>query len=118
MKRRITVLGSTGSIGANTLDVIARHPDRFDVFALSAATQVDLMTQQCERYSPEFAVMAHEAPARELAARLRAAGARTQVRWGQAALDEVASHERVDIVMAAIVGAAGLSSCLAAARHG
>jgi 1-deoxy-D-xylulose-5-phosphate reductoisomerase len=118
MKRRITVLGSTGSIGANTLDVIARHPERFDVFALSAATQVDLMAQQCERYSPEFAVMAHEAPARELAARLRAAGARTQVRWGQAALDEVASHERVDIVMAAIVGAAGLSSCLAAARHG
>jgi len=118
MKRRVTVLGSTGSIGANTLDVIARHPDRFEVFALSAATRVDLLARQCEQYAPEFAVMAQETPARELADRIRAAGLRTQVRWGQEALDAIASDERVDVVMAAIVGAAGLSSCLAAARAG
>jgi 1-deoxy-D-xylulose-5-phosphate reductoisomerase len=118
VKRRITVLGSTGSIGANTLDVVARHPGRFEVFALSAASRVDLMQQQCERFAPEFAVMAHEASARELADRIRNAGLRTKVRWGQAALDEVASDQRVDVVMAAIVGAAGLSSCLAAARAG
>jgi 1-deoxy-D-xylulose-5-phosphate reductoisomerase len=118
VKRRITVLGSTGSIGANTLDVIARHPDRFEVFALSAATQVDLMLQQCQHFSPQFAVMAGESAARELADRLRAAGLPTKVRCGQSALDEVAADERVDLVMAAIVGAAGLSSCLAAARAG
>jgi 1-deoxy-D-xylulose-5-phosphate reductoisomerase len=118
VKRRIAVLGSTGSIGANTLDVVARHPERFEVFALSAATQVDLMLQQCERFAPEFAVMAHEAPARELASKIAAAGLRTQVRCGQGALDEIAADERVDAVMAAIVGAAGLSSCLAAAAAG
>jgi 1-deoxy-D-xylulose-5-phosphate reductoisomerase len=118
VKRRIAVLGSTGSIGANTLDVVARHPERFEVFALSAATQVDLMLQQCERFAPEFAVMAHEAPARELASKIAAAGLRTQVRCGQGALDEIAADERVDAVMAAIVGAAGLSSCLAAAGAG
>jgi 1-deoxy-D-xylulose-5-phosphate reductoisomerase len=116
--QRITVLGSTGSIGVNTLDVVARHPDRFEVFALSAGTQVDLMQQQCERFTPEFAVMAHDAGARELAGRLRAAGLRTRVLSGEAALDEIASDPRVDTVMAAIVGAAGLSPCLAAARAG
>jgi 1-deoxy-D-xylulose-5-phosphate reductoisomerase len=116
--QRITVLGSTGSIGVNTLDVVARHPRRFEVFALSAATRVDLMQQQCERFAPEFAVMAHEAAARELAGRLRAAGLRTRVLSGAAALDEIASDPRVDTVMAAIVGAAGLSPCLAAARAG
>jgi 1-deoxy-D-xylulose-5-phosphate reductoisomerase len=116
--QRITVLGSTGSIGVNTLDVVARHPDRFEVFALSAGTRVDLMQQQCERFAPEFAVMAHDAGARELAGRLRAAGLRTRVLSGEAALDEIASDPRVDTVMAAIVGAAGLSPCLAAARAG
>ena len=118
MKRRVAVLGATGSIGASTLDVIARHPDRFEVFALSAATRVDQMLQQCSRFAPAFAVMASESAARELAGRLRTAGLGTQVLWGQAALDEVASHELVDLVMAAIVGAAGLASCLAAARAG
>ena len=118
MKRRVAVLGATGSIGANTLDVIARHPGRFEVFALSAATRVDLLEQQCRRFAPRFAVMASEPAARDLAGRLRAAGSATQVLWGQGALDEVASHEEVDLVMAAIVGAAGLSSCLAAARAG
>ena len=118
MKRRVTVLGATGSIGASTLDVIARHPGRFEVFALSAATRVDELLQQCLRFAPAFAVMASESAARELAGRLRTAGLGTRVLWGQAALDEVASHEQVDLVMAAIVGAAGLSSCLAAARAG
>ncbi|HEY0885444.1 MAG TPA: 1-deoxy-D-xylulose-5-phosphate reductoisomerase [Ramlibacter sp.] len=118
MKRRLAVLGATGSIGASTLDVVARHPDRFEVFALSAATRVDELLQQCLRFAPAFAVMASEPAARDLAGRVRTAGLRTRVLWGQAALDEVASHEQVDLVMAAIVGAAGLSSCLAAARAG
>jgi 1-deoxy-D-xylulose-5-phosphate reductoisomerase len=115
---RIAVLGSTGSVGANTLDVIARHPGRFEVFALSAATQVDLMLQQCAAFKPAFAVMADEAAGRELARKIRAGGLATQVLWGQDALEEIASHELVDTVMAAIVGAAGLASCLAAARAG
>jgi 1-deoxy-D-xylulose-5-phosphate reductoisomerase len=118
MKQRIAVLGSTGSVGANTLDVIARHPDRFEVFALSAATQVDLMLQQCVQFRPAFAVMAHEGPGRQLAHKIESSGLATQVLWGQEALEEVASHESVDTVMAAIVGAAGLASCLAAARGG
>jgi 1-deoxy-D-xylulose-5-phosphate reductoisomerase len=118
MKQRIAVLGSTGSVGANTLDVIARHPDRFEVFALSAATQVDLMLQQCAQFRPQFAVMAGVGPGRELAQKARAAGLSTKVLSGQLALEEVASHESVDAVMAAIVGAAGLASCLAAARAG
>ena len=118
MKQRVAVLGSTGSIGATTLDVMARHPDRFEVFALSAATQVDLMLQQCARFQPAIAVMAGEGPGRELARQVEAAGLRTRVHWGRQALEEVASHESVDAVMAAIVGAAGLASCLAAARAG
>jgi len=118
MKQRIAVLGSTGSVGANTLDVIARHPDRFEVFALSAATQVDLMLQQCAQFRPQFAVMAGEGPGRELAQKVVSGGLATKVIWGQLALEEVASHESVDAVMAAIVGAAGLASCLAAARAG
>jgi len=118
MKQRIAVLGSTGSVGANTLDVIARHPDRFEVFALSAATQVDLMLQQCAQFRPALAVMAGEAAGRELARKVEASGLGTRVLWGERALEEIASHESVDAVMAAIVGAAGLASCLAAARAG
>jgi 1-deoxy-D-xylulose-5-phosphate reductoisomerase len=118
MKQRIAVLGSTGSVGANTLDVIARHPGRFEVFALSAATQVDLMLRQCAQFRPQFAVMAGEGPGRELAHKVEAAGLPTKVLWGERALAEVAAHESVDTVMAAIVGAAGLASCLAAARAG
>jgi 1-deoxy-D-xylulose-5-phosphate reductoisomerase len=118
MKQRISVLGSTGSVGANTLDVIARHPDRFEVFALSAATQVDLMLQQCAGFKPAFAVMSNEAAGRELARKIESQGLATKVLWGQTALEEMASHESVDTVMAAIVGAAGLASCLAAARAG
>lgn len=118
MKQRIAVLGSTGSVGANTLDVVARHPDRFEVFALSASSQVDLMLAQCARFRPRFAVMAQEAAGRALAQKVEAERLPTRVLWGAQALDTVAAHESCDAVMAAIVGAAGLSSCLAAARAG
>ncbi len=118
MKQRVAVLGSTGSVGANTLDVIARHPDRFEVVALSASTQVDLMLEQVARFRPRYAVMADEAAGRVLKQKVEINGLGTQVLSGQAAIEMVASHESVDTVMAAIVGAAGLASCLAAARAG
>jgi 1-deoxy-D-xylulose-5-phosphate reductoisomerase len=114
----VTVLGSTGSIGNSTLDVLARHPERFRVHALTASTQVDQMLAQCTRVQPRFAVMAQEAAGRALAGQVRARGLDVQVRWGPQALDEVASDPQVQVVMAAIVGAAGLSPCLAAARAG
>lgn len=115
---RLTVLGSTGSVGTSTLDVVARHPDRFNVFALTAGRQVDLMLKQCALFSPEFAVMADEDAGRELAQKVKANGFSSHVLWGADAIDMVASHEKTDAVMAAIVGAAGLSPCLAAARAG
>jgi 1-deoxy-D-xylulose-5-phosphate reductoisomerase len=118
MKQRITVLGSTGSIGVSTLDVVARHPDRFEVFALSAATQVDLMLAQCARFQPRFAVMASEPHGRALAEKIKENGLNSSVLWSSDAIEEIASHESTDIVMAAIVGAAGLAPCLAAARAG
>lgn len=117
-KQRIAILGSTGSIGQNTLDVLARHPERFEVYALTASTQVGLMWQQCLQFKPAVVVMVHEDAGRLLADKLKAEGQKTEVRWGSAALDEVASAPEVDAVMAAIVGAAGLSPCLAAARAG
>jgi len=116
--QRVAILGSTGSIGTSTLDVLARHPERFEVHVLTAATQVDLMLQQCLQFQPRFAVMASAAHATQLAERLRQAGVKTQVLGGEVALTEVAAHEEVDVVMAAIVGAAGLAPCLAAARAG
>jgi 1-deoxy-D-xylulose-5-phosphate reductoisomerase len=118
MPQRITVLGSTGSIGTNTLDVIARHPDRFEVFALTGASQVDLMLRQCAQFKPRFAVMVQPEAAQQLQDRVRAEGLNVQVLSGAVALDEVSAHAEVDAVMAAIVGAAGLSPCLAAARSG
>jgi 1-deoxy-D-xylulose-5-phosphate reductoisomerase len=118
MKQRITVLGSTGSIGTNTLDVVARHPGRFEVFALSAATQVDALLAQCARFSPRYAVMASPDHAHELAEKCKQNGLVTQVIQAQDAIETIASHPEVDVVMAAIVGAAGLAPCLAAARAG
>ena len=118
MRQRLTILGSTGSIGTNTLDVVARHPDRFEVYALSGATQVDLMLQQCAQFKPEVAVMVHADAAKQLQDKVRAEGLSVEVRTGAQALDEIAAHPDVDMVMAAIVGAAGLSPCLAAARSG
>jgi len=116
--QRITVLGSTGSIGVNTLDVIARHPNRFEVFALTGATQVDLMLQQCVQFKPSMVVMAHADAAKQLQEKLDAHGLGIRVQSGPQALEEVASHPQVDSVMAAIVGAAGLKACIAAALSG
>jgi 1-deoxy-D-xylulose-5-phosphate reductoisomerase len=117
-KQRITVLGSTGSVGVNTLDVIGLHPERFEVFALSAATQTDLLFAQCLNFQPRYAVMADDDQARVLAEKLRQKGLTTEVIRARAALETIASHTDVDLVMAAIVGAAGLGACMAAARSG
>ena len=117
-KQRLTVLGSTGSIGTSTLDVVARHPERFEVFALSAATQVDLLLAQCAQFRPRYAVMVSAPHAGALAEKLQANGLPTRVIQAQDALEMIASHDEVDAVMAAIVGAAGLAPCLAAARAG
>ena len=118
MKQGLTVLGSTGSIGVNTLDVVARHPDRFEIVALTAASQVDVLLAQCAVFRPRYAVMAHEAPARALRERVRAEGLPVEVLAGPQALEMVAAHPDVHAVMAAIVGAAGLAPCLAAAQAG
>ena len=118
-KQRITILGSTGSIGVNTLDVIARHPDRFEVFALTGAKQVDLMLQQCLQFKPSMVVMAHTDAAQQLQEKLDAhGGLGIKVQSGAKALEDVASHPQVHSVMAAIVGAAGLKACIAAALSG
>jgi 1-deoxy-D-xylulose-5-phosphate reductoisomerase len=114
----VTILGSTGSIGKSTLDVIARHPERYSVFAITAATQVDVLLEQCRRFSPRYAVMASAAHARLLAVRVREAGLTVQVLSGAQALCDVSIEPEVDAVMAAIVGAAGLAPSLAAARAG
>ena len=116
-KRSISVLGSTGSIGTNTLDVIARHPDRFDVYALAAHSSVDTMLAQCLAFSPRYAVMMDEAAATLLRQRLTVESV-TEVMHGEASLAAVVTAPQVDVVMAAIVGAAGLPSTLAAARAG
>ena len=118
MKQNVVVLGSTGSIGVNTLDVISLHPDRFRVFALTASSNVQRMFEQCVDHQPEFAVMAQEHAARELQLRCQAHGLATQVLAGARDIADIAAHPGADIVMAAIVGAAGLASCMAAARAG
>ncbi len=117
-RQRVCILGATGSIGANTLDVIARHPDRFEVIALTAHSRVDLLFEQCLRFAPRFAALPGPAEARALQARLAGAGSKTAVLAGAAALCELAAQPDVDTVMAAIVGAAGLAPCLAAAAAG
>ncbi|MFV0674188.1 1-deoxy-D-xylulose-5-phosphate reductoisomerase [Variovorax sp. tm] len=112
------MLGSTGSVGVSTLDVISRHPEQFEVFALSAATRVDELLAQCAQFSPKFAVMASAPHAALLAEKLKQNGLKTVVLMGDDALETIASHDKADAVMAAIVGAAGLGPCLAAARAG
>ncbi|WP_343731333.1 1-deoxy-D-xylulose-5-phosphate reductoisomerase [Duganella sp.] len=114
----ITVLGATGSIGVSTLDVVARHPGRYTVYALSAHSRVDELAAQCVQFRPARAVVGSAAAADRLAALLRAAGVKTEVEWGEQALCSIASAPEVDSVMAAIVGAAGLAPTLAAARAG
>ena len=117
-KQRITILGSTGSIGKSTLDVIARHPDRFEVFALSASTNVTEMAAQVEQYRPQRVVMADETSAKVLGEILKGKGLFSDIESGQVAIEEIASDSQTDVVMAAIVGAAGLAPSLAAARSG
>lgn len=116
--QNITVLGSTGSIGVSTLDVIRRHPDRYRAFALCAHSQVDKLFEQCREFQPHFAVLRDATLATQLTERLRAAGLATEVRHGIEALIELSALPEVDAVMAAIVGAAGLEPTLAAARAG
>ncbi|MGE8200242.1 MAG: 1-deoxy-D-xylulose-5-phosphate reductoisomerase [Variovorax sp.] len=117
-RQRVTVLGSTGSVGVSALDVISRHPERFEVFALSAATKVDELLAQCAQFLPRFAVMASAPHAAMLAEKLKQNSLKTVVLMGDGALETIASHDETDAVMAAIVGAAGLGPCLAAARAG
>lgn len=117
-RQRVCILGSTGSVGANTLDVISRHRGRYEVFALSAHSRVDTLLTQCVEWQPRFAVVPQAAQAKLLREGLRAAGLRTEVLEGPAALSLVAAHPEVDAVMASIVGAAGLEPCMAAARAG
>lgn len=116
--KAITILGATGSIGLSTLDVIARHPHRFKVFALTANQSVEKLLQQCQQFQPRYAVMADEASAHQLAKRLRESDCATEVLAGEQALADVAAHAETDYVMAAIVGAAGLVPSLAAAKAG
>jgi len=117
-KQRLTILGSTGSVGASTLDVVSRHRDRFEVVALTARNQTDALYAQCVAWRPRFAVMSNPDAAQDLRQRLLKAGVECDVRAGAAALEQVASLAEVDTVMAAIVGIAGLRPTLAAARAG
>jgi len=116
--KNVAVLGATGSIGGNTLDVIARHPERFRATVLTAHRQVEALVELCIRHRPLLAVIADPALEAELARRLAATGVRCDVASGHAALTAAASGELCDTVVAAIVGAAGLDSTLAAARTG
>jgi 1-deoxy-D-xylulose-5-phosphate reductoisomerase len=115
---KLTVLGATGSIGVSTLDVVARHPDRFEVVALTGHKQVELLAAQCRQFRPAYAVVGTAAAALQLAGLLKDAGLRTEVMHGADALVQVAGLPDADAVMAAIVGAAGLPPTLAAARAG
>lgn len=116
--RKITILGSTGSIGDSTLDVIARHPDRFEAFALTANNNVEKMLAQCQRFQPRFAVLLNPESAAQLAHAVRENGLKTEVLSGIESLERAASLPEVDAVMAAIVGAAGIRPTFAAAKTG
>jgi len=116
--RAITILGSTGSIGQNTLDVVARHQDKYSIIALTANTDVDALEQQCLQWRPEYAVMADQGCAQQLFDRLKAGGLDTQVLAGIEGLNMVSSLDQVDTVVAGIVGAAGLLPTLSAAESG
>jgi 1-deoxy-D-xylulose-5-phosphate reductoisomerase len=116
--QRICILGATGSVGGSTLDVIALHPTRYQVFALTSWQRMDALVALCLRWQPRFAAVATDEQARRVRAALAEAQVRTEVLSGAAALEDLAAHPEVDSVMAAIVGAAGLAPCLAAARAG
>ena len=114
----LTILGSTGSIGESTLDVVSRHPEKFRVFALAGHRQVDKLAAQCKQFRPEYAVVGDAGHAAELEKKLKQEGIDTQVLYGSQALIDVASADEVSGVMCAIVGAAGLPSAVAAAQKG
>jgi 1-deoxy-D-xylulose-5-phosphate reductoisomerase len=116
--QRITILGATGSIGVSTLDVLARHPERYSVYALTAHSRVDELAVQCEQFRPAVAVVGTADGAQRLSRMLQQKGLKTQVEYGEAALCAVAEASECDVVMAAIVGAVGLAPTLAAARAG
>jgi 1-deoxy-D-xylulose-5-phosphate reductoisomerase len=116
--QRLVILGSTGSVGASTLDVVSRHPDRFEVFGLSAYQRTDLLLEQCQRFRPRVVVLPTEERARTLRHALAELGLKTEVCVGAQALCDLAADPEVDSVMAAIVGSAGLPPCMAAARAG
>ncbi|HZW14334.1 MAG TPA: 1-deoxy-D-xylulose-5-phosphate reductoisomerase [Noviherbaspirillum sp.] len=116
--QHITILGATGSIGVSTLDVLARHPERFRVFALTAHSRIDVLAAQCEKFLPQVAVVGSPEAAKSLEAMLAEKGGQTEVAYGEAALCSAASAAGCDVVMAAIVGAAGLAPTLAAAQAG
>ena len=118
MTQSLTILGSTGSIGTSTLDVVVRHPERFRIFALSGHSQTAKLAEQCLTFRPQYAVTANEAQTAELRTHLAAAGCQTEVLHGEQALCDIAAAPETDGVMAAIVGAAGLPPTLAAARAG
>jgi 1-deoxy-D-xylulose-5-phosphate reductoisomerase len=114
----LTILGATGSIGVSTLDVVARHPDRYRIFALTGQTRIDVLAEQCAQFQPEVAVVVDADAAERLQKLIRDRGLKTNVVYGEQALCDVASADACDTVMAAIVGAAGLGPSLAAARAG
>ena len=113
--KNITILGATGSIGLNTLDVVSRHPDQFSVFAVSANSDWKSLIQICKDHQPSFAVLSEEASAEKLRA---VVSPEVQVLCGEDSLDEIAAHPNTDFVMAAIVGGAGMSSTFSAAKAG
>jgi 1-deoxy-D-xylulose-5-phosphate reductoisomerase len=117
-RQKLVVLGATGSIGVNTLDVVSRHPGRYEVLALSAHSKIDLLAEQCARFSPRFAVVGSNEAAAKLEGLLRQSGTGTTVLAGVESLETIASLPEADTVMAAIVGAAGLRPTLAAAKAG
>jgi 1-deoxy-D-xylulose-5-phosphate reductoisomerase len=117
-RQRLAILGSTGSVGTSTLDVVARHPDRFEVWGLSGNRRLDELAAQCLTWRPRFVAVPDEDRAQTLREMLAAQGSATEVASGEEALTALASDAEVDVVMAAIVGAAGLKACMAAARAG
>ena len=117
-RKNVTVLGSTGTIGLQTLDVIAQHDDQYQVYALAANSNVEVIFNQCIQFKPKFAVLLNEKAALELRAKLQTVKSKTEVISGMAGLEQVSSDDAVDIVMAAIVGAAGLKPAMAAAHAG
>jgi 1-deoxy-D-xylulose-5-phosphate reductoisomerase len=117
-RRQVCILGSTGSIGQSTLDVIARHPDRFTVRSLSCGSRWEDLLQQCRRWAPVYAAVGDAAAGQQLRVALRAEGIATEVLVGESGLEQIAADPGADTVMAAIVGAVGLAPTVAAARAG